>query len=766
MKFILYFCLFSIFPIIAKAQYIQIDETYTAQQLVRDGLLNSNCIPVSNFSVSGGVFNDNSKSYGYFTNTSPDFPFQNGIILCSGKASSAIGPNSYISTDTDLLWFGDLELEEALNITSTHNGTVLEFDFIPQTEIIRFDYIFASEEYVDEMQCNYSDGFAFLIKKVNDTEPYQNLAVIPGTNDPVRVTSVHPPVRGFCPAVNANYFGSYNPINYPTNFNGQTKVMTAESAVEPGELYHIKLVIADHLDGEYDSAIFLKGNSFGFGPDFGPNRLIATGNPICQGETLLLDATQSGPNTYQWFKNNVLLIGETNPTYPVNSPGTYKVEVTLNGLCTIFSQINVEYSSITTTNTTLIECDDNNDGITSFNLTNVSQIITGGDPDLTIVGYYANLSDAQNHLNPISNPLVYQNTPTQNHAIAKVKNQFGCFAYATITLQIPNNPLNPTNPIETCDLDTILDGLYRFDLNAVSQIIRNNNPGLPIGVNFQYFASSQDAILLSDPLSANYPNTTAYEQIIYARLTDGFECYTITPITLVVNVLTPPNFNNETLYLCEGSSLYLDPGSDFATYTWDTNPVQVSQAVTVTQPGVYRVTVTDDNECEAIKKYTVISSAPAIITNIIENSFQGNQNSITVHVQGIGVYEFSLDNINYQDSNFFTNLNPGKYTVYVRDKHNCGYTTDVAYVLDYPKFFTPNGDQYNDTWRIKNIEIDYPNSELFIFDRYGKLLKQSNASQEGWDGTHLNKPLPADDYWFELKLNDGRIIKGHFALKR
>ncbi len=89
-----------------------------------------------------------------------------------------------------------------------------------------------------------------------------------------------------------------------------------------------------------------------------------------------------------------------------------------------------------------------------------------------------------------------------------------------------------------------------------------------------------------------------------------------------------------------------------------------------------------------------------------------------------------------------------------------------AYVLDYPIFFTPNGDGYNDQWFIKNLDIDYPNAELYIFNRYGKLLKQLSASGNGWDGQIGNNQLPSDDYWFVLKLENGRTIKGHFALKR
>lgn len=84
--------------------------------------------------------------------------------------------------------------------------------------------------------------------------------------------------------------------------------------------------------------------------------------------------------------------------------------------------------------------------------------------------------------------------------------------------------------------------------------------------------------------------------------------------------------------------------------------------------------------------------------------------------------------------------------------------------MDYPKFFTPNGDGFNDFWKIKNIDL-FPNAELNIFDRYGKLLKQLNISNNGWDGTFNGLALPSDDYWFQLII-DNKTIKGHFSLKK
>ena len=87
------------------------------------------------------------------------------------------------------------------------------------------------------------------------------------------------------------------------------------------------------------------------------------------------------------------------------------------------------------------------------------------------------------------------------------------------------------------------------------------------------------------------------------------------------------------------------------------------------------------------------------------------------------------------------------------------------YVLNYPKFFTPNGDSYNDVWTIKNIDL-YPKSLISIFDRYGKLIYQFKGNKRGWDGKLNSKDLPSTDYWFVITLENDRIIKGHFTLLR
>ena len=461
----LYILLLISFSWAINGQYIQVNDTYTAQQLVQNVLVgNSPCANVSNFSVSGDAFSGVQNSYGYFNAGTSNFPFSEGIVLSTGKATSAIGPNSFILSQGGTSWLGDADLEMALGITNSINATVLEFDFIPITNRISFDYIFSSEQYLinaSSNQCNYTDGFAFLLKPSDNSSPYQNLAIVPGTTIPVKINTVRG-TGSICPPANQSYFDAFNGTNHPTNFNGQTVIMKAEANVIPGRPYHIKLVIADQGNNLYDSAIFLGANSFNVGANLGPDQLIATNNPICEGDTYDLDATIPGLYSYKWFKNNSEILGQTNPIYTVRDSGIYKVEVTLIGTnCIATDEVTTEYSSKPSlTNANLIQCDDDNDGIATFDLTKVNSIITGNNTQLSSVIYYENLND----VNPIQNPRSYRNTTT-NTVYGRVSNSFGCVAFATITLQISNQVIGPQNPILKCDGDGNIDGFTVFNLN-------------------------------------------------------------------------------------------------------------------------------------------------------------------------------------------------------------------------------------------------------------------------------------------------------------
>ncbi len=216
-------------------------------------------------------------------------------------------------------------MENALNITQTNDATFFKFNFKPQVDEISFRFLMGSEEYDGNTECQFADGFAFLLREVG-TQNYTNLAVLPdGT--PVNVTNINNSNQ--C-RKNAQYFEGYNPTT--TNFGGHTKILIAKSAVTPGKTYEIKLVVADHLDSIWDSAIFLEAGSFDLGGDLGPDQTIANGNPGCDGSTITLDAKLTTTNmTFKWYKNNVLISGATNSTLDVTADGTYKFIATTVG---------------------------------------------------------------------------------------------------------------------------------------------------------------------------------------------------------------------------------------------------------------------------------------------------------------------------------------------------------------------------------------------------------------------------------------------------
>jgi gliding motility-associated-like protein len=758
--------------LIVSAQNITVDDSYTPQQLVENVLVNSSCATVFNSYATGDLnVPVGQNSYGFFTNAGGSFPFKEGVVLSTSYAQKAKGPydDSRINitgNDNDNGWLGDTDLNQILNINSV-TATVLEFDFIPLTNFLSFDYIFASIEYHGTGSCFYTDGFAFLIKENVPGAVYDNLAVLPGTRTPVSSTNIRPTIpsgaNNGCPEVNQQYFNGFNNNSSPINYTGQTVVMNAQSPVVAGKSYHIKLVIANDKNEYFDSAVFLKAGSFAPKIDLGADRL-ATNNPICFGETYTIDTQLSASYGYKWFKDNVEILGETSPSLKVTDTGTYKIEVVFSpATCMATDEIRLEYApEIILSNASLVQCDDNNDGISIFDLTKVDNIIKNNNPNLSPVVYYESLADAKGKINPISNPKTYTNKPAVPVLFARVTNTFDCANYAQVSLVIANNSITTQSPVATCDGDAIQDGLYQFDLNT--QVTPQVLSGLAAGMIVEYYLNATDAISQKNPLPNIFKNTTPNQQIIQARIVNGPDCYGIIPVTLIVIPFTPADFQDEIAIVCLGSTTDLSVASGYSSYLWSTGAT--SDSITINAAGNYSVRVTNAQGCSALKKFTVTSSGIAAITGAKVKDFAANENSVLLEYSGIGNYEFSLDGIYFQEEPLFTRLAPGTYFATARDKNGCGLSVPfTVYVLDYPRFFTPNGDGYNDVWLIKNLDL-FPKATISIYNRYGKLLQQLNTINPSWNGIFNGAELSSDDYWFHLNFGDGKIIKGHFSLKR
>ena len=771
-KFIPFIFLLSSVTVLS--QNVLVSSAYTPQELIENVLINSSCVEnlvVTN--VVGGNFNSTEKSYGYFDANGSSFPLQTGIVLSTGKLSNVGGPNDSLSDDDASNWGGDSDLEMILNESNTLNATILEFNFSVSANQISFNYVFASEEYQqnNSSTCKYSDLFGFLIRK-ETTLDYTNIALVPSTETPVKVTTVHSGVPGECDPINEAYFGRWNSNSAPINFNGQTAVLTATANIIPNEIYHVKLVIADEQNYRYDSAVFLEASSFRLGTDLGINRLIATNNPMCGNETTTLNAFQNNVLSYQWFKNGSLLIGSSNSTLKVDSAGKYDVEVTLANGCISYGTIQIEYNPLPVVqDVILIQCDEDNlnDGISVFNLNQIYDKVTNTTPDLNLK-FYKNRLDAELNTSNNLNGDFYTNIQNPETVFVQVSDpQSGCINVAELTLKV--SPKTAQNTVlKHCDSDGTEDGVFNFTLSDVNNEILD---GLPATHTLSYYETYEDALLETNPLGINYTNSTPYNQTIFARVENDNDCFGISTLELVINELPEIDLEDERLYCLNTFPSYitLDAGilngfpSSF-TYNWST--AATTPQIQVNTPGIYTVTVTNNNGCSKLRTITVLPSNTATFDSIeivdgVEN------NSVSVLVSGEGDYEYALDTefSGFQDLNLFTGVGPGLHTVYVRDKNNCGTVQKDIAVIGFPKFFTPNGDGYNDNWHIYGINTpNQVNSEVYIFNRFGKLIIQLDPLGAGWDGTYNGNLLPTSDYWFYVKLQGNKIFQGHFTLKR
>ncbi|MDB4180258.1 choice-of-anchor L domain-containing protein [Flavobacteriaceae bacterium] len=438
-----------------------------------------------------------------------------------------------------------------------------------------------------------------------------------------------------------------------------------------------------------------------------------------------------------------------------------------------------------------IACEIDTDGFFDFDLDTVSASILGTqDPLNFTVTYHETQEDADNGDNALVSPYTNLTNPQQLF-VNITNNTTGCFiAVPSITIEVQeaaqaNSDLDRINYI-ICDNLADNDGFGTFDLSTQNEEILDGQD--PANFTVTYYDNQIDAELGTNPLPNSYENTSN-PQIIYARVdndtTADAQCYATTDLTLIVNLL--PEFFLEDVYLgcvnVNGSEL-LDPvvmdiGLDPALYSFewfDPTGTLVSTSVTYTPlvGGTFTAVATNlATGCEYTVTTLVDPSSPPEVSAVVTTEFFADLHIIEASASGEGIYEFSLDDGPWQTSGTFEDVTPGFHSVIARDINGCGTGSTQVLVIDYPHFFTPNGDGYNDTWRVEGIETR-PLAKIYIYDRFGKLLKQLSPLGPGWDGTFNGENLPATDYWFTIRLDvvfgDAEsLIKeftGHFSLKR
>ena len=444
--------------------------------------------------------------------------------------------------------------------------------------------------------------------------------------------------------------------------------------------------------------------------------------------------------------------------------------------------------------TDMIQCEDNTDGFWPFVLTDKdAEVLNGQDPTVFAVTYHISQADAQAGINALVSP--YINTTNPEEIFVNITNtQTGCSIAAQsffIEVQEAAEANSDGDAIlyQICDDNVETDGnpsndSAQFDLTTQDAEVLDGQDALNYTVS--YYATQSDADLQVNALPNLYENLSN-PQVIYARVDNDTTvddiCFAVTELTLAV--LPLPLFDLDDAYiLCvnlngteEIAQPILDTGLSDALYTfqWQLNGTDIVGATgssyTPTEGGAYTVIVSDQaTGCSVSDTTTVTASEPPILTAEVSSlAFAGNH-VIEATATGLGVYEYSLDGGAYQSSGVFEGVSAGEHIITARDINGCGITSITVLVIDYPLYFTPNNDGFNDTWNIIGIATQ-PSAKIYIFDRYGKLLKQLSPTGEGWNGTYNGVPMPNSDYWFVVEYieptdNTKREFKAHFALKR
>lgn len=495
---------------------------------------------------------------------------------------------------------------------------------------------------------------------------------------------------------------------------------------------------------------------------------------LAQNNSTLLGSQPTSVFGVLYFGSMTDLVNHTNavpPLFnlPVGTTTLYaKVYNLRNTDCYAYQSFTITkyLKPVANTVTNTFVCDDaTNDGVASFNLGVHNATILGSQSlsDFT-VSYHNSQSDATNGINPLA--VNYTNTSNPQTIYIRVENKLSSTCYdASQSFQIGLYKIptanQPTN-LYLCDAGN--DGTETFDLSPQSSLVLGTQLASDYNITFHNTQNEANQGLNALGMFQTILNT----KTIYVRIENKLRttCFATTSFQLIVKP-KPIIVLEDSYTICKGKNITIIAQSGFSTYSWSNG--STTNSTMITQAGNYSLTVTKDYGtiiCDATKNFTVYSSNIATITTIETQDWSDNENTITVYVSGDTTdYLYSLDNSHFQDSNQFYGLLSGDYTVYVKDKKGCGTVQDEVYLLMYPRFFTPNGDGFNDIWDIRFSTAE-PNMLISIYDRYGKIIDTFKGNSSGWNGTLNGVLLPSDDYWFVVKRVNGKEYKGHFTLKR
>lgn len=722
------------------------DQTLTAEEVVETILLGEG-VQIFNITYTGDL-----DQIGSFDANNSNILIENGMIMATGSCVNVIGPNSSGSSTTGGGNFGvsDPDLDQ-LSTFNTNDAAVLEFDFIPTGDSLSFNYSFGSDEYNEYVCGSVNDAFGFFLSGPGINGPYSNnainLAVIPETDGtPVTINSVNngnvgsAGIASNCAQVDPDWMNNTayyvdnatNSDPNATQLDGFTVTLKAEASVQCGQTYHIKIAIADAGDTAFDSAVFIEGGSF----SSNAFDIIATasisGNQIFGGDTTVVETCNDA--IFQVVRP-VANIADT-------------LDITISGTATN----GVDYELIDSE--VIMEV-----GEFSYDipLIVIPDAEVEGPETVTIEYLYINLCGDS------------------------------VLRSATLIIQdFEPTVLEYETPVGICNGEAILEvepiggyGPFTFvwstgpnDTLAVN-VLQTDEPGAAQVTVIDVCGNEQTATITY---------TMPPELVVYAEQTNAPLC------------------PGDDAVLAAGISTGVGP----FTYDWSSGGNNETETVNFDFSQLVTLVVTDacgiQDEFEIEVEYPVYEpitgNNPQVCLGIQGDlNLNGGTGEVDFVGNWVGTYNFYTwqysnydENGNPQDSafvavdevldslavfigpsgNFQAGLTQGDMQVYVVDL--CGSEANfnvsiIACDTEIPNVFSPNGDSWNDFFRIPGIE-GFPNSRLEIYNRWGNIIFQSNDYGGGWDGRVNNEPVADGTYYYILRRSDGENFHGPLTITR
>ena len=665
--------------------------TYTPQELVED-ILVTGCLQAFNVTYTGAP-----SAIGYYTGgQSLGFTNDDGVVLNSGDVININGPNASTSAGNDLGMPGDPLLDAIIAPDPSEDAAVLEFDFIPSSDTLKFNYIFGSDEY-PEYVGSFNDVFAFFLSGTNPgggNYVNQNIALVPGTTIPVSINNINNgtnyPTTGPCTNC-AYYVDNYNGTAF--EFDGYTTILTATALVVPCETYHIKLAVADALDHVYDSGVLLEAGSFSSGGNITASHHSSFGNNPnivyegCDNYWIFsrVDSTTIADSLFV----NIVVGGTVDTTNDVSGipadfwilPGqmadTFYYDAIMDNITEgaeymVVSVINGCPCSSTFSNDTVWILDnfDLNPTITPDDhicIGNNFTITASVNPSLDtgLVSYQWSTGDTTSTITV--SPTV---TTTYNVTISH-----GCFPDTTLSCTvtvIPDIGVNFTASQDTICINGSIDFLYTDSASTSATYLWTFPSGTP--------ATSS----VPGPVTVQWTTAGTYTMTLHV---DDMGCTGDTSMN--ITVLPQPTVTlSVTDVLCNGGndgSITATPvnGLQPFSYLWNDAGAQTTATASSLTAGTYTLTFTDDFGCTNTASETVNEPTPMAITiqTVDILCFGSNDGQISTIVQG-GTPPYSYNWNTGQTTANMTSLPSGNYNVTVTDSNGC--TVSGSAILNEP----------------------------------------------------------------------------------